>query len=55
MIGCRRDVHLLIHTLAFALQLRKITENIQVISGRGGKNGIVKSPDWKVAATVASQ
>jgi hypothetical protein len=38
MIGCRRATPVFIYTLAFALQLRKSTENlIQVIFGRDGR------------------
>jgi len=40
MIGCRRAVPLFIYTLAFALQLRKSTENLN--QGSRAVLGIVR-------------
>jgi hypothetical protein len=44
MIGCRRAIPLLIHTMAFALQLRKSTENLSQgcdVAGGGVRGGII--------------
>jgi hypothetical protein len=43
MIGCRRAMPLFIYTLAFALQLRKSTENLS----HDSKRHKVKIQTWK--------